>query len=109
MRYFNREAVEIDEDEWFSLTLDPKYTMVARNSYGVTDVLTQWLGIQTIYCPRPVIWCTFSRKWDDGTISYRSSFWFTDQIEIHQVLAFHKSLVMEVGIPIGVPARSRRS
>lgn len=105
MKYFNRQAQEITEAEWFCHTLDPIYTKVDRHSYGATDVVSYWLGLQTIHDKVPIIWCTFIRKFDGEHGSVKKSFWFTSDITLAQVKAFHKGLVMEVGIPVGVPKR----
>jgi intergrase/recombinase len=105
MRYFNRQAVEIDEAKWLAHTLDPLYTKVDRHSYGSTDVVSWWIGMQSPYCAKPIIWCTFLRKFDCEERNIQKAFWFTDEISLAQVRAFHKGLVMEVGIPIGVPRK----
>ena len=61
MRYFDRDAKEITYDQWWKHTLDPKYTKIARHSYGSTDVISQWLGLQSEFDARPILWCVFSR------------------------------------------------
>ena len=99
MRYFDRDANEITYDQWWKHTLDPKYTKVARNSYGVTDVLSQWVGLQSAFDEQPIIWCIFSRKFEENERSIITSLWFTDKVSIEQVLEFHKNLAIEVGIP----------
>ena len=105
MKYFNREGVEISEVQWMAHMRDPKYGAVRRHFYGSTDVVSSWLGMQSPYCPRPILWCTFVRKAEYDSKPIRASYWFTDEVTLEQVNAFHMSIVMEVGIPLGKKAK----
>lgn len=99
MRYFSKDAKEITYEEWWKNILDHTYCRVARNVYGNTDVCTSWIGLQTSFDEFPVLFCTIVRKFEVEDPVNLMCFWHTSRFSLEEVLEFHHSQVVEVGIP----------
>ncbi len=101
MKYFCRDKKPINYELWWAYMLDPVYVFVDRHVYGTTDVCTSWIGMQTEYDSKPILWCSIVRRWDGSCPIVNMAVWSDWDTTLEGVKALHINLAKEIGIPFG--------